>query len=71
MTVQLCVEDGDRSQPCRFAKICHEPRQRLHASMGLRGKECWFFVRQVGEAAYDPPPSDGTIERAALQEGEA
>lgn len=67
---ELCREDGDRSQPCRFVKTCSESRQRIQSGYGLRGKECWAFVMIAQNQAYDPPPSEGEIERAGI-EGES
>lgn len=61
----ICRSAEDARQPCRFATVCHESRQRIahYSSPSLRGKDCWAFQRLVSREG-----SDAQLERRAIQD---
>lgn len=77
----LCRSAENAAEPCRFATVCPETRQRIahYASPSLRGMACWAFqhlsTRGEGGDGRTPPtlPSltDEQVERAAIQETDA
>jgi len=60
----ICRSAENEAEPCRFATICHETRQRIahYSSPSLRGLACWAF-----QQLSDRRVSDDALERAAIQ----
>lgn len=60
-TVQpLCRDAEDETRFCQFAGQCQAARQLTHHHYGIRGADCWFYVRMSGQEPVD-------LERAAIQ----
>ncbi|HKB48349.1 MAG TPA: hypothetical protein VKC57_11670 [Ktedonobacterales bacterium] len=60
----ICRDATDIGQPCQFADICDETRQRLHhyATPPITGQQCYAY--QHFESLRG---SDAQQERAAIQ----
>lgn len=61
----ICRDVSDPREPCQFASLCDETRQRLHhyATPPIRGEQCWKFQQLTAQLG-----SDAQQERAAIQE---
>lgn len=59
----LCRDAKDAGVACRFATVCHEPRQALMHRLNLRGMDCWAYVRLAEREAYEPPTEREAIEQ--------
>lgn len=68
--VPICRSAGDPTQPCKYAGVCHESRQRIqhYNNPPQRGLACWAFDALPTLRAY--ATLHGTeleTERAAIQ----
>lgn len=61
--ISICRDRLDRLKPCVFIGNCHRSRQELHHRLGIRGRDCCFYVLSV-ERVLNPPPD---AEREAIQ----
>lgn len=67
--VPICRSAEDPTQPCRYAGVCHESRQRLQAynDPPQRGAVCWAFEAPNTRAALAAARAgEADDERAAI-----
>ena len=57
----ICRSAKDPAQPCRFATVCHESRQRIQHYEDLRGRRCWAFQQFVQRQRHQARVRGGLI----------